>query len=405
MSAPGEGRLAGAGDASGRLAGAGDASARTPRWVLVAGAVLAVAAVASMVPPRGSGTDSPSSSYSTGPTGSGAYAELLRRFDHPVDRIRGDLDRARLAPRSTLVILDAELTGAETERVGRFVRAGGRLVASAGAGQWLEEVVGDDPPRFDDAPVTAAIPAGDVPEGAGIGLVRLGGQGSFGRPGSLQPLLAEQDGVALVALAGDVGAGRVVALADPTPLQNRLLGVADNAGFGLSAAGPAGTPVAFAEGPHGYGSGEGLAALPRRWRVALAGIGLSAVVWLVARSRRLGPPEDEARPLGPRRRTYVDALAGTLGRTGHPAEAAEPVRLRARSLLAGRAGLPPDAPDDAVRAAAVRLGLPPDEAEALVRVQGEAGVLAVGRALARLEPGARGVPEMPGALETTGELR
>ena len=369
---------------------------RTPRSVLVVGAVLAVVTVLSVLPDRGSGTDSPSSSYSTGPTGSGAYAELLRRFDHPVHRIRGDLDRATLAPDSTLVILDAELADAEIQHVGRFVRAGGRLVAGgAGVEDWLEEVV-DDPPRFDRAPVDAAIPAGDAPEGEGIGLVRLGGQGSFGGPGGLQPLLAERGGVALVALAGNVGLGRVVALADPTPLQNRLLGVADNAGFGLAVAGPVGTPVAFAEGPHGYGSDEGLSALPGRWRVALAGLALSAAVWLVSRARRLGPPEDETRSLGPRRRAYVDALAGTLGRTGRPAEAAEPVRMRARSLVAGRAGLRPDAPDDALRAAAVRLGLPADEAEALVGTHGEPGVLAAGRALARLEPGARGVPEQPG---------
>jgi hypothetical protein len=355
--------------------------------VLVAGAALAVTAVISMLPQRGSGTDSPSSSFSTGPTGSGGYAELLRRFDHPVDRIRGDLDRATIEAGSTLVILDAELTSAEIRRVGRFVRAGGRLVVGgAGVEEWLEGVVGD-PPRFDVAPVDAATPTGDAPEGEGIGLVRLGGQGSFRRPGSLEPLLAERGGVALVAVAGDVGQGRVVALADPTPLQNRLLGVADNAALALAVAGAGGTPVAFAEGPHGYGSGEGLAALPGRWRVALAGLGLSAAVWLISRSRRLGPPEDEARPLGPRRRAYVDALAGTLGRTDRPAEAAEPVRIRARLLVAGRAGLPLDASDDAVRVAGLRLGLPADEAEALVGVHGEDGVLAAGRALAQLETG------------------
>jgi hypothetical protein len=373
------------------------AEGRTPRSVVVAGAFLAAVAVVSALPDRGSGTDSPSSSYSTGPTGSGAYAELLRRFDHPVRRIRGGLDRASFEPTSTLVILDAHLTDDEVRDVGRFVRSGGRLVAGgAGAEEWLEEVV-DDPPRFDETPVDAATPAGGAAEGEGIGVVRLGGQGSFGRPGSLQPLLTERGGAALVALAGDVGAGRVVALADPTPLQNHLLGVADNAGFGLAVAGPAGTPVAFAEGPHGYGTGEGLSALPHRWRVALAGLALSAAVWLVSRSRRLGPPEDEARPLGPRRRDYVDALAATLGRTGRPAEAAEPVRIRARSLVAVRAGLPPDAPDDALRAAAARLGLPADEAEALVGTHGEPGVLAAGRALARLEPGAR-----PGELGARG---
>ncbi len=358
---------------------------RTPRSVLVVGAILAVTTVVSALPQRGSGTDSPSSSYSTGPTGAGAYAELLRRFGHPVERIRGALDEARVEGDSTLVILDAELDGAEIERVGRFVRDGGRLVAGgAPAAQWLEEVVGD-PPRFADTPVEEATPAGDAPEGKGIGTMRLAGLGSFSHSGGLDPLLASRDGQTLVAVGGDVGAGRVVVLADATPLQNVLLGVADNAGFGLAVAGPEGTPVAFAEGPHGYGSAGGLAALPGRWRITLAGLGLSTAVWLVARSRRLGPPEEERRPLAPRRREYVDAVAGTLGRTGRPAEAAEPVRLRARSLLAQRVGLPPDPPDDVLRPAADRFGLPADEAEALMGIHGEPGVLAAGRALARLE--------------------
>jgi uncharacterized protein DUF4350 len=369
---------------------------RTPRTVLVGGAVLAVLTLISTAPERGSGPDSPSSSYSTGPTGSGAYAEVLARFDHPVERIRGGLDQARLDPDSTLVILDAELTEAEVPVVAGFLRAGGRVVAGGVlADGWLGDVV-DDPPSFGDRPVEVAVPAAPAPETEGVATVRLGGLGSFAEPGGLEPLLGERDGP-VVAAAGVVGDGRLVVLADTTPLSNLLLGVADNAAFGLGAVGPAGTPVAFAEGPHGYGSGKGLAALPGRWRLALLGLALSAGVWLVARSRRLGPPEDEFRDLAPRRRAYVDALAATLGRTGHPVVAAEPVRLRARSLLARRAGLPPDATDDALRPAAARLGLPADEVEALVGMHGDAGVLAAGRALARLEPGVRGVPAEEGA--------
>ncbi|MGH9283234.1 MAG: DUF4350 domain-containing protein, partial [Acidimicrobiales bacterium] len=210
---------------------------RTPRTVLVVGAVLVVLTLISSVPERGSGTDSPSSSYSTGPTGSGAYAELLRRFDHPVERIRGELDEADLEPGSTLVILDAELSEAEARRVGRFLREGGRVVAGGPlAGDWLGEVV-DDPPEFEPAPVQTAIPAGDAAETAGVATVRLGGLGSFAGPGGLQPILGERDGPAVLAVTGDVGAGRVVVLADATPLSNLLLGVADNAAFGLGAAG------------------------------------------------------------------------------------------------------------------------------------------------------------------------
>jgi hypothetical protein len=189
----------------------------------------------------------------------------------------------------------------------------------------------------------------------------------------------------VVALAGDVGRGRVVALADPSPLQNGALALDDDAAFGLAVTGDPGRPVLFAEGPHGYGRGEGLAALPRRWRLALAGLGLAAAVWLLARSRRLGPPEDEARRLPPPRSAYVDAVAATLARTGRPDEAAEPVRRRARDLIAQRAGLPPDAGPEELHRAARRLGLTDEEAAAATGAgpAGDAGVLAAGRALAR----------------------
>ena len=111
-------------------------------------------------------------------------------------------------------------------------------------------------------------------------------------------------------------------------------------------------------------------------------------MWLLARSRRLGPPEDEARPLPPPRWAYVDAVAGTLARTRRPHEAAEPVRRRARELIARRAGLPPDAgPDDALPGRC-----PPRPAAGRGRRRRrspgpteEATVLAAGRALARLQ--------------------
>ncbi|HKN89138.1 MAG TPA: hypothetical protein VJ622_02555, partial [Acidimicrobiia bacterium] len=64
----------------------------------------------------------------------------------------------------------------------------------------------------------------------------------------------------------------------------------------------------------------------------------------------------------------------------------EPVRHRARELIARRAALPPDAgPDDLYRAG-VALGLTTEEAVAALGggPTDEAGVLAAGRALARL---------------------
>lgn len=361
------------------------------RLALAAGAgFLALAALSSFLPGGGGqGGGSPSSSYSNRPDGTSAWAELLSRYGRRVDRIRGDLDASALDPASTVVVLDAPgLSASEGEALGDFVRAGGHLVAGgAGADDWLESVV-DRPPILGSAGVRTAAPVGPYParEVDGVRTVRAGRFGSWTHSGGLRAILEGDEG-RVIALAGNSGNGRVVALADPSPVQNALLAVDDNAALSLGLAGDRARRVLFAEGVHGYGQGEGLAALPRRWRLALAGFGVAAAIWLVARSRRLGPPEDEARPLPPPRWAYVDAVAGTLARTGRPQEAVEPVRRRARELIAARTGLPPDAGPDALYGAAIRLGLPPDEAAAAVGAGAagdDAGVLAAGRALARL---------------------
>jgi len=366
---------------------------RATRLSIVAGVgFLALAALSSLLPGGGGqGGGSPSSSYSNRPDGAAAWAELLSRFGHHVDRLRGELDSSTLDPGATVVVLDAPgLTGREARDLGHFVRLGGRLVAGgAGAGNWLESVI-DDAPKAAGRGTRTAGPVGapPAPEVDGVGTVRTAQLGSWRDPGGLEPILAG-DGGRVIAVAGDSERGRIVALADPSPVQNALLAVDDNAALALGLAGGAGRTVLFAEGAHGYGGSEGLAALPRRWRMVLAGLGLAAAIWVYARSRRLGPPEDEARPLPPPRWAYVDAVAGTLARTRRPFEAVEPVRHRARELIARRAALGPDAgPDDLYRAG-VSLGLTPDEAAAALGggPTDGSGVLAAGRALARLTSG------------------
>jgi hypothetical protein len=365
---------------------------RGARLSVVAGAAfLVLAALSSFLPGGGGqGGGSPSSSYSNRPDGTSAWAELLSRFGHHVDRLRGDLDPSALDPATTVVVLDAPgLTGTEARDLGHFVHRGGHLVAGgAGADGWLQSVV-DDPPTLSGDGTRTVRPAGaTAPEVDGVSAVRTAKLGSWSDPGSLEPILAGDDG-RVVALAGRSEQGRVVALADPSPVQNALLAVDDDAALALGLAGGPGRTVLFAEGAHGYGRGEGLAALPRRWRLTLAGLGLAAATWLLARSRRLGPPEHESRPLPPPRWAYVDAVAGTLVRTRRPFEAVEPVRHRARELIARRAGLPPDAgPDDLYRAG-VGLGLTAEEAAAATGggPTDETGVLAAGRALARLTGG------------------
>jgi hypothetical protein len=326
----------------------------------------------------------PSSSYATADDGLAAYAELLARHGHSVERLRVSLDRADLEPGATVVVADPRsgLTGDEASALAAFVRGGGRLVAAgAGAADLLEALPGGGP-EWAAAGVRSAGPLVPAPEVAGVATVETAGEGSWSSAGATLPVLGGPAGV--LATVADVGAGRVVAIADASPLQNRLLDRADNAAFALAVAG-AGRPIAFAEAQHGYGRRTGIGALPSRWRWALAGGFLAALVWMWSRGRRLGPADDVERTGAPPRRAYVDALAAGLARTHQPDVAMAPLQERARRRLAARAGLVSDAGERELREAAARLSLAPAEVEALFRpCHSDDDIVAVGRVMARL---------------------
>ena len=312
-----------------------------------------------------------SSSYATASDGAAAYAELLGRTGHRVDQLRDAPHRAQLGSGETAIVLDPPgVTNADADALRAFVAGGGRLVAGGGDLSWLGRIV-------------RTAPAGEVTRGMLVRAGRLtlhtaGGEGW--RSGGSMHAVAQRDGAVVVA-SERIGSGVVFALADASPLQNRLLDQGDNAAFGLRLAG-AGRRVAFLETYHGYGRSSGLRALPVAWMLLLSGLALAGIVYLFARGRRLGPPEVTERELPPPRREYVDSLAGVLARTTRD-EAIAPVRRSARAALLRRAALPEDAGDDAVLEAARRLGLGDVEASALLApARTDDDVLAVGRALA-----------------------
>ena len=328
-----------------------------------------------------------SSSYATAPGGLAAYADLLERRGHPVHRIRTTLDRAVLDPGATLVVADArDVTDDEATALAGFVSGGGRLLVTGdGAPDVLRRLpVGGL--SWSGRRADPAAPIAPVPEVEGVTTVRAAGPGSWRDTGATLAVLGGDGGVLATVVAS--GRGRVVALADTSPWQNRLLDAGDNAAFALAAAGEPGRGVHFAEAHHGFGAAEGLGALPSRWRWALAGVALAALLTMWAQGRRFGPPEDAERERPPPRRVYVDAVAASLARTRRPADAIRPLQEAARRRLARRAGIPPDADDATVRRAGAHLGLPDDEVAALLGpVRGDDEVVAAGRALARLEGG------------------
>jgi hypothetical protein len=330
-----------------------------------------------------------SSSYATGGDGLAAYYDLLRGSGHPVEQLRKHPGEDNLDPSTTLVLLDpTDLLGREARAVKRFVQHGGRLIAgSAAPNEWLGEIVSPRPVWSGDASAGAAStatahPLAPVPEVAGVTEVRTAGEGAWRDSRGTLPALGSPDPVLSVAT---VGRGRVALLADPSPLQNRLLDEADNAALGLALAGPPGRKVVFAETVHGFGEERGLAALPERWKWTLVGLLLAAVAWVASRIRRLGPAEDELRPLPPPRRAYVDAVAAALARTRKPSVTADRVSAAARRRVARRAGLGSDPPDGSIAAAAATLGLSDEEAAALTRParDEDEDLLLAGRALAR----------------------
>lgn len=354
------------------------------RWALAA--LVAVLVVGVNVLFSGAdAVDGPrSSSYATTPTGTAALAALLERDGRRVRRLRAPLEERRPPVGVTVFVLDpVRLSGGEAAALARFVRGGGRLVAAGrGVERLAAELRAGAPTAAADGPRVLRV-AAPAPETAEVREVRASGERAWVDAGGALPLLAAGGRTGAVAL--DVAEGRLLLLADAGPLQNRALAEADNAALALGLAGPRGRDVAFVESIHGYEEATGLAAIPGRWVLAVAGLALAALLFALARGRRFGPPERAQRELDPPRRAYVEALAASLARTEDRSRAAAPVRDAARAALARRSGLAADADSAQWRRAAERLGLPDDEVSALA-ADGPLDLLATGRALARLTP-------------------
>jgi hypothetical protein len=333
----------------------------------------------------GSGTGGPpSSSYATQPLGHAANAEMLSTRGHPVARLREPV--GVVDPGTTLVVADASLDGAEVDAATRFVEGGGRLVLAGEAAMPIADALLDTSlgwrPSTPTTSARAVVPSLGVLGPTAFDRVATAGEGAFTDNGPALPVVAAgRDVVVAVATHGD---GTLVVVADPSPLQNRLLAIGDNAALGLAIAGEGGRPVLFTEAAHGYGPRRGIDAIPGGWRWTLLGLVVAALVWVWSRGRRLGPVADEDDDPPPRRRAYVDAVAATLLRTRDPAGAIAPLQAAARTRLARKAGLAEDADAD-LRRAALGLGVSDADVDAIISpVQTHDDAVRTARAFARL---------------------
>ncbi len=329
----------------------------------------------------------PGSSYATTPEGLQAYSTLLHRYGHAVRGLRGDLVAQRLDPAGTVVVADpAQLSDDDVNALLQFVTGGGRLIA-AGLRSSDTRLLRDDPPTFSSRGANTYTRIDDsLPR---IRTVRTAAHGVWTDPGRGRVLVSDGPGALLV--AERVGRGEIFWLADSAPLHNAYLDRADNAGFAIALAGEAGRPVAFAEGVHGVGQHSGLGAIPTRWKLSLLGLGFAALVLMLARGRRFGPPDRPSRELPPPRARYVEALSTTLERTRQPSAALVGMQQHARDRIATRASLRREAERDEIDGAARALGLNDDEREALFAPPAtDRDVLALGDASAHVANAERG---------------
>ncbi len=344
--------------------------------LVIVGALLLVELIATgveAISPSPSGP--PSSAFATKPRGLAAWAELARRSGRRVRALRAPASARTLPAGGTLVVLDPDsFPASEAHAVRGFAERGGRVVAGGvEPGSWLKTLLAHArPPAWADG---GAKTVGTTLGGARR--LRSAGEGRWGSRAGATPVAGS------LLLRARAGRGELLLLADASPLQNRLLAAQDNAVLALALAGSG--ELTFLESVHGYGPARGLAALPARFGWALIGLGLAALALMLARGRRLGPPELERRELPPPRRGYVDALAGTLARGRQRDAAVAPVREAARERVARRVGAPPGASDEGWVAAGLKAGLGEDEAQALTGpADDDETVMSTGRALAAL---------------------
>jgi len=269
----------------------------------------------------------------------GRVAEALARAGHEVRRKRVAPHKTTLDPGATVVVLDPPfVVAADASALREFLQAGGRLIASDDGSGWVRRVL-PKAPRATAVGVAEARPLRQIPELAHVQLVRTAAQRAWTTSSSTVAALGTaQRSILDVA---SIGKGRVLLLADASFLQNQLLARDDNAELALALAGPTRRPVVFFENFHGYGRGTGLAAIPGRWQALLTLASLAVVIFILARVRRLGPPEDEEPFIYWKRghlnilharmrmRELVDALL--TWEPGMPAEATVAVRLNRTS--------------------------------------------------------------------------
>ncbi|HVB71437.1 MAG TPA: DUF4350 domain-containing protein [Acidimicrobiales bacterium] len=298
------------------------------------------------------------SSLDTTSSGTAAFARLLSINGHQVKRLSSKLSPGSRHEFGELFTLDATSWSSDNTRaiqrllaLGDTVTVSGQIASIA----VLQRFAPESKVRWSSFSANTVTSFANSAVVAGVKQVASPGPGTFvvTHAGSGLIILARGSG-GVLALAIHHG-GLLIVLASSSPLWNQNLASYDNAAFGLNLAAPPHSVVAFDEYAHGVGApGSGFAALPSSWRIGLAAIALSLLVWIISASRRFGPPQETDRRLLPPRIGYVNVMATRLStRPNDEIEAStDIVRSELRITLARRFGLPVDASDELLQSVA-----------------------------------------------------
>jgi Domain of unknown function (DUF4350) len=340
----------------------------------VATAVILAIASALLAPPAADRLP-PGSSFSRGPSGSGAAYLTLESLGYEVRRSYEPLPSLTMTPESTvLVIADPAEPASNQDRraLQAFVAGGGTILVTGCQGAtFLSSTsagIGDPVPspriykaRF-PSPLAAGAPA--ISMTSGCSLAELG-------PRYL-PLYG--DGPDEVVLFSRTGRGLAVWWSGNTPIQNRSIDAPGQLDLLLNVVGSRDRQIVWDEFYHGQRRSlwSYVARTPLPW--GLAQIALAALVAGAMFVRRRLPIRDrfvEARtsPL-----EFVEMMASLYARAPSAAAAVALARTRLRRLLVEATGLSATATDARLAAAASpRMSIAPDDLRRVLEAADRAG--------------------------------
>lgn len=328
--------------------------------VIVACSALAVLTAAGAAATATSGPAIRGSSFSAAPGGAKAAFLTLKQLGYVAERSYEPLTAITAEPARTTLVLASPLEGPsamDRRALEAFVAAGGRVLATGSVGARFlggraptpASAVADDPrsyPAVSPGVLTTDAPSITMsPEVTDV-LLNDTYHAVYGSP------------TEAVVRQASRGRGLAVWWAASTPLTNAAIRDDGNLALLLNSLGEPGRTVLWDEHYHGHSRTlwSYIAATPLPW--AGAQLALIALAAALAFSRRHGPVRGVVEDPRTSTMEFVDTMGGLYERAGAASAAVAAARLRLRRVLTAASGLPPDADDNRLAAAAApRVGV------------------------------------------------